>query len=280
MLRVPRESLIFLLTTSAISSQSGIDLSFFLCWIHLFSHGWWSFVYPSPYFASLGVFTSISHPLFLLVTLFLRHASLRVNKSFTINTIMDTIKRISIREHNHNHRFGSSFLRDSIFIVHQPIEAVIAGDERSGNVDNDKVRIDNFIILLRITSSQRYRGSPGWMTISIIQVYIYVDVAACTGLKKNMLPVFSKVFSRFSNDLISSFTLLIVTFEVLNFRVDFYISFSLFSLCSAFTHVRFLSSMWYLISRIYPEISFFLAGILSSQTLSLTRWILHHTYAL
>ena len=106
--------------------------------IHLFSHGWWSFVYPSPYFASLGVFTSISHPLFLLVTLFLRHASIRVNKSFTINTIMDTIKRISIREHNHNHRFGSSFLRDSIFIVHQPIEAVIDGDERSGNVDNDK----------------------------------------------------------------------------------------------------------------------------------------------
>ena len=108
----------------------------FLCWIHLFLHGWWSFVYPFPYFASLGVFTSISHPLFLLVTLFLRHASLRVNKSFTINTIMDTIKRISIREHNHNHRFGSSFLRDSIFIVHQPIEVVIDGDERSGNVDN------------------------------------------------------------------------------------------------------------------------------------------------
>ena len=132
-LGVTKQSLMFLLMTSAISFQSGIDLRFFC--VGCFGSTWLVVICLSYfYFASLGVFTSISHPLFLLVTLFLRHASIRVNKSFTINTIMDTIKRISIREHNHNHRFGSSFLRDSIFIVHQPIEAVIDGDERAKGV--------------------------------------------------------------------------------------------------------------------------------------------------
>ena len=114
-LGVTQQSLMFLLMTSAISFQSGIDLRFFC--VGCFGSTWLVVICLSYfYFASLGVFTSIFHPLFILVTLFLRHASIRVNKSFTKDTIK-SIVRISITEHHHNqhHSFGSSVPRGSIF---------------------------------------------------------------------------------------------------------------------------------------------------------------------